>query len=54
MIQSNPAGDEIMSGMKTKAEVTKCVTNEIYGAGVNAQFEFFGTTNEAFRRLGIN
>ena len=43
MIQSNPAGDEITSGMKTKAEVIKCVTNEIYGAGVNAQFEFFGT-----------
>ena len=43
MIQSNPAGDEITSGMKTKAEVIKCVTDEIYGAGVNAQFEFIGT-----------
>jgi len=41
-IQSNPAGNEITSGMKTKDEVIKCVTDEVYGVGVNAQFEFTG------------
>ena len=41
-ISSNPAGDEITSGMKSKEEVIKCVTDEVYGAGVNAQFEFTG------------
>ena len=41
-ISSNPAGDKITSGMKSKEEVIKCVTDEVYGAGVNAQFEFTG------------
>ena len=35
-IHSNPAGDEITSGMKSKEEVVKCVTDEVDGVGVNA------------------
>lgn len=42
-IQSNPTGDEIISGMKIKEEVIKCVTDKVYGAGVNAQLEFTGS-----------